>query len=109
MSIRLEKDWIPFTREQVARVGGQLGVFELGSSSGAVVYIGVAGGRSLFGLRGEIASMLETSEAEVFRYEINTAYLTRYRELLMVHMADFGHLPQDNKDVDARGLGRLSP
>lgn len=109
MSIRIEKEWLPFTGDQVARVGGQLGVFELGSSSGAVVYIGVAGGRSLFGLRGELASMLDTSEADVFRYEINTAYLTRYRELLMVYMADFGRLPQENKVVDARGLGRLSP
>lgn len=109
MSIRLEKEWIPFTGDQVSRVGGQLGVFELGNSGGAVVYIGVAGGRSLFGLRGEIASMLETSEADVFRYEINTAYLTRYRELLMVHMADFGRLPIENRDQDATGLGRLSP
>lgn len=109
MPLRIEKGWISFTPESIAVVGGQLGVFQLGSSDEEIVFIGMAGGRSLFGLRGELTSMLTTSDARLFRYEVNTAYLTRYRELLMVHLADFGYLPRENKDEDAIGLGRLSP
>lgn len=109
MSIRLEKSWIPLSRESVAEVPGHMGVFQLGASDGDVIYIGMAGGRSLFGLRGELEALLDSTAATRFRYEVNTAYLTRYRELLMIHRADFGRLPAENKEEDAAGLGRLSP
>ena len=54
--------------------------------------IGFAGGRSVFGLRGELARGCSKAERDgaSFRYEITTAYLSRYRELLMVHVADHG-------------------
>ena len=106
MSIRLEKPWQPL--ETVAELPGQLGVFQLGNAGGEVLYIGYAGGKSQFGLRSAIADALTHVEAAAgYRLEITTAYLTRYQELLMVHQADHGQLPQANEPVDR--LGRLSP
>ena len=59
MSIRLEKPWIELTPEAVKALPGQLGVYQLADASGCVVYIGFAGGRSLFGLRSELERALE--------------------------------------------------
>lgn len=90
-----------------AALPGHMGVFELTDAAGAVIYLGYAGGRSLFGLRGEIESAAGRLDAEGFRYEVTTAYLTRFQELLMLHEARHGRLPAGNDPVP--GLGRLSP
>jgi len=95
--------------ENVEKLSGNLGVFELADEKGTVVYIGYAGGRSLFGLKGELAACREQTSGTQFRVEINTAYLTRYQELLMIHKADFGNLPIENSESDGNNLGRLSP
>ncbi len=106
MSLELDKAWRP--RAEAAALPGHMGVFELGDEAGAVVFVGYAGGRSRFGLRGEISEALERlPDASGFRYEVTTAYLTRYRELLMAHRAISGALPPGNAPVP--GLGRLSP
>jgi len=85
-----------------------MGVYELADATGAVLRIGYAGGRSRFGLRGEIAAAASAlAGARAFRYEVTTAYLTRYQELLMLHQADHGRLPPHNPPEP--GLGRLSP
>lgn len=85
-----------------------MGVFELADDQGRVVFVGYAGGRSRFGLRGEITSAFDTvAGARQYRYEVTTAYLTRYQELLMTHQATYGALPPGNGPV--AGLGRLSP
>ena len=55
MQLRLTKPWLDFTPERVAKVSGQLGVYQLATDDGSVLYIGYAGGRSLFGLRSELA------------------------------------------------------
>jgi hypothetical protein len=111
MAIRMGKPWQPLTAEAVARLGGQLGVYQLADASGAVVMIGCAGGRSTFGLRGEVAKALAAppSGAMLFRVEVNQQYLTRWQELLMVHVADHGALPIANRDRPLPRLGRLSP
>lgn len=111
MAIRLDKDWTELTEENVQRLGGQLGVYQLGNDSGEILYIGVAGGRSLFGLRGEVGKALENPPAGAtrFRVEVNSAYLSRHLELLMAFKADHGRLPVANTDVDESRLGRLSP
>jgi hypothetical protein len=86
-----------------------MGVFELADAHGRVLLVGYAGGRSRFGLRGEIEDALGRYPAAMaFRLEVTTAYLTRYQELLMAHVADHGSLPIHNID-DPRRLGRLSP
>jgi hypothetical protein len=110
MSIRLQKPWQDLTPDAVRRLPGQLGVYELSDAQGRVLYIGYAGGRSRFGLRSELERALaEHAEAARFRYEVNMQYLSRWEELLMLHVADHGGLPRGNATHAPRRLGRLSP
>jgi len=110
MSIRMNKAWMPLTPESVKRLSGQLGVYQIQDTSGQVVFIGYAGGRSLFGLRGELERELASRNSGYsFRLEVNMQYMTRYKELLMVHAADHGELPLDNRKSPAPRLGRLRP
>jgi hypothetical protein len=84
-----------------------MGVYQLADSDGEVIFIGYAGGRSPRGLRGEIAAAREDVPGAVaVRFEVTTAYLSRYQELLMLHVADHGTLPRCNPP---QNLGRLSP
>lgn len=106
MSIRCEKPWLP--RTDLQGLYGHMGVFQLGNDAEETIFIGYAGGRSLFGLKGEIRAELERlPDASCYRFEINTAYLSRYQELLMIHVADHGVLPPNNEPMP--DLGRLSP
>ena len=105
MSIRLDKPWQTLDPDAVARVQAQLGVYELANADGEILFIGFAGGRSRFGLRGELEAHL--GEAERFRVEVNMSYLTRHRELLMTFEADHGRLPARNTRPNR--LGRLHP
>jgi hypothetical protein len=107
--VRLDKPWRPLTEATVADLRGELGVYQLGDEAGRVLRIGYAGGRSLFGLRGELGAVLAAGEATRFRVEVTAQYLSRYEELLMVHKADFGALPPGNAADGRRRLGRLSP
>ncbi len=114
MSIRLEKAWIPLTAAAVAALPGQLGVYQIADARGATIFIGYAGGRTLFGLRSELVVECErrvgprTNAAGFgFRYEVNMQYLSRWRELLMIHEADWGELPLENDRPPS--LGRLRP
>ncbi|MEE9279675.1 MAG: hypothetical protein V3V67_05830 [Myxococcota bacterium] len=111
MSVRLEKAWQPLCEEALQRLRGQLGVYELADASGKTVFIGYAGGRSRFGLRGELEAELRKRAGSQlqFRYEVNMSYLSRYEELLMAHRADHGSLPEENARQPRRRLGRLSP
>ena len=45
----LNKPWIEATEENLRRLPGALGVYEIGDAAGTVLYIGFAGGRSRFG------------------------------------------------------------
>jgi len=111
MAIRMEKPWIDLTPEAVKSLPGQLGVYQLADASGRIVQIGFAGGRSLFGLRSELERALRDRPAGAvrFRTEVNQQYTTRYRELLMLHVADHGSLPIVNAADPPVRLGRLSP
>jgi len=108
MGIRLDKPWITLTAEATRSLPGQLGVFALGAQ-GRVLHIGYAGGRSLFGLRSAVdEARWQHPGATQFRYEVTMQYQSRYRELLMLHLADHGTLPDGNRD-ERTTLGRLSP
>ncbi len=109
MSIRLEKPWLPLSEEEVNALPGQLGVYEISDPAGATLFIGYAGGRSLFGLRSELSAECQRRDGANarFRYEVNMQYLTRHLELLMLHQADHGRIPPEN-DPPPR-LGRLHP
>ena len=111
MALRIDKPWQPLEAEAVARLSGQLGVYQIADAAGEVLYIGYAGGRSLFGLRGKLEEELEDRRAGAarFRVEVNMQDISRHVELLMVHRADHGTLPRDNEAEGTPRLGRLSP
>ena len=109
MAIRVAKPWQALTSEAIATLPGQLGVFEIADERGRVLYIGYAGGRSLFGLRSELGrARARAPDARCFRCEITMQYLTRHQELLMLHVADHGAVPEGNRGEGMR-LGKLSP
>ena len=106
MAVRLTKPWVELALA-ANDLHGHLGVFQLADADDEIVYIGYAGGSSQFGLRAEIAAAAEqVPDAASVRWEINTAYLSRFRELMMVHIADHGSPPPANPPVK---LGKLSP
>jgi hypothetical protein len=111
MAVRLTKTWVPFDKAHVEAITGHLGVYQLGDEHGDIVYIGVAGGRSRYGLKGELASKLDDGlpDATCFRIEINMSYRTRHLELLQAYVHDNERLPVANTDVDIASLGRLRP
>jgi hypothetical protein len=111
MAVRLSKAWIPLDREHVDEIAAHLGVYQLGDENGEIVYIGVAGGRSRFGLKGELSAKLadKAADATCFRIEINMSYRTRHLELLQAFVHDHGRLPAGNIDVDIAALGRIRP
>ena len=104
MAVRLSKPWL--SPDAAHELPGQLGAFELADDDGRGLYVGYAGGRSRFGLRSAVLEALAgIPQASRFRVEVNTAYLTRYRELLMAYVADHGGLPPANEPEPT--LGRL--
>ena len=109
MGVRLDKPWRELTAANVAALGAELGVYQLADADGQVLRIGYAGGRTLFGLRSELAAALAAGEAARFRAEVTAGYMSRYDELLMVHKADHGALPPGNAADARRRLGRLTP
>ncbi len=107
--LRLDKPWRPLTAEEIARLPGQLGVYQVADAAGVLLCIGQAGARAPFGLRSELQRELaERGPGHQFRVEVNQQYRTRWFELLMVHQADHGRLPPDNAK-NPPPLGRLSP
>jgi hypothetical protein len=107
--LRLDKPWRPLTAEEIARLPGQLGVYQVADATGTILFIGQAGARATFGLRSELQRELAERGADhQFRVEVNMQYRTRWFELLMVHQADHGELPPDNAK-NPPPLGRLSP
>jgi hypothetical protein len=109
MAIRMGKPFRPLTAEEIDKLGGQLGVYQIADQAGRVLCIGYAGGRSRFGLRGELGAELSArGEGLLFRCEVTMQYLTRYKELVMVHRADHGDSPPEQA-AKARVRGRLHP
>lgn len=106
MATRLDKPWCAV--DQVPQLlKGHLGVFQLADAEQQVIYIGYAGGNSTFGLLGEVTQACGAlPQAMYFRHEITTSYLSRFRELMMVHIHDHGVAPQENPEIK---LGKLSP
>jgi len=78
----MTKPWIELTEENVARLPGQTGVYQVAGASGEALENGYAGGRSRFGLRSELADRLAAlGPGHRFRYEVTTQYLSRFHEL----------------------------
>lgn len=114
MAVRMTKPWRALEEASVRQLPGQLGVYQIADREGELLYIGFAGGRSLYGLRGELLAELEARDPKCtqglqYRIEVNTSYQTRYRELLMAYQHDTGDLPVGNRDNPPPNLGRISP
>jgi len=111
MAVRLAKPWLSLDEATASRLTGQLGVYELADALGEIVYIGAAGGRALYGLRGEIMKWVAAPPAGAtrFRYEVNMAYRTRQFELLGAFRHDHGRDPVVNRDRGEVYTGRLRP
>ena len=109
VSVRLCKKWLSID-EARGLLRGNLGVFQLADAQQNTRYIGYAGGKSLFGLKGEVSAAIERlPAAKLVRWEVTTSYLSRYKELLMLHHYDYGELPPDNPPPAAITLGKLRP
>ena len=101
--------WTQLTAETARAAGGYLGTYRLRNGEGEIVYIGYAGSRAAFGLRGLLEEHLRSATEPLwFAADITSSYLTRYQELLMLHRFDHGGLPRDNRE-DVDRIGRLTP
>jgi hypothetical protein len=96
------------------KLSGSNGVYELADSSGKVIYVGYAGSRARFGLRGKLKdhfSELEPNpeirgKAHLFRYEVTSSYLSRWVEVVARRVQASG-LPPAN--AHAREYPRRMP
>ncbi|WP_093068465.1 hypothetical protein [Sphingomonas sp. OV641] len=95
----------------MAALPATLGVFEVASDDGEIQLIGYAGGRSLFGLRSSVTAALarDSRTSLKVRVEQNMQYISRWKELLMLHIGRHGALPPLNDSNDIIELGRLGP
>jgi hypothetical protein len=113
----IRKPWTDVSPETLRQAPPALGVYELGSASGEVVYVGYAGARLRFGLREALAGHFGPTEvnavvrdsAAKFRSEVNMMYLTRYAELLNQHADLFGDVPAGNREPGERLPRRRPP
>ncbi|WP_419945047.1 DUF7508 domain-containing protein [Candidatus Poriferisodalis sp.] len=110
MGIRLDKPWRPLDEAAIATLPAQLGVYHVADSDGTVLSVGYAGARELFGMQSALWREIERlgAAATQFRCEFTSNYRSRWDELLMLHLADRGDLPELQRDQAAR-VGRLSP
>lgn len=106
----IRSDWKPLTAASIRRIEAAVGVYEVRGPSGTLL-LGYAGSRSRLGLRGELLDLATSGRAEglEFRSEVTTTYLTRWSELLGLHLARHGQLPPGNVDHHPRGLRPVGP
>lgn len=102
---------VALTEELLASIPVSTGIYEVRDADGTVVDIGIAGGRSTFGLRGVLRDWLaEHSEGPwTVRWEVATVYLPRWHELLMDAVVETGALPAMVRERGVRPPGRLTP
>jgi hypothetical protein len=101
-----EKPWQRFDPAQARRLPATLGVYQLADEEGRLLYIGMAGAREPFGLRGRLLRHFDPAQepnpvirqgARCFRYEVNLQYTSRWLELLGRYLAQQGQLPPANQ------------
>ena len=110
MGIRLDKPWRRLDDAAIAALPAQLGVYHVADADGTVLSVGFAGAREPFGMQTALRRELNEpdSAATQFRCEFTSNYRSRWDELLMLHLADHGELPEPQRD-QAQRVGRLSP
>lgn len=110
MGIRLDKPWQPLDSTAIDALPAQLGVYHVADSEGTVLSVGFAGAHELFGMQSALRREIEQlgASARQFRCEFTSNCRSRWDELLMLHLADHGDLPEPQRD-QAQRVGRLSP
>ncbi len=110
MGIRLDKPWQRLEDAAIDALPAQLGVYHVAGDEGEVLSVGYAGAREPFGMQSALRREMEQHDgsATQFRYEFTSNYRSRWDELLMVHLADHGELPEPQRAEAAR-VGRLNP
>lgn len=104
----LKKPWESYDPTRWKSLSGSYGVYELADVEGNVIYIGYAGSRATYGLRGKIADHFAEGELNPairgrvaqFRYEVNSMYLSRWVDLLGRYREDYERLPEGNEASD---------
>jgi hypothetical protein len=107
--LAIRSPWTEISEGAVSALHANPGVYEIADASGQTLLIGYAGGKSLFGLRGEVAKHIGDPRAALFRVEQNMQYISRWKELLMVFRSETGALPVLNPAEDGFRLGHLGP
>ncbi|WP_420608689.1 DUF7508 domain-containing protein [Candidatus Poriferisodalis sp.] len=109
MGIRLDKPWQRLDDAAVDALPAQLGVYHVADADGTVLSVGYAGANELFGMQSALRREMEQhGGATQFRCEFTSNYRSRWDELLMLHLADHGKLPEPQRD-QAQRVGRLTP
>lgn len=109
MGIRLDKPWQRLDDGAIDALPAQLGVYHIADAEGTVLSVGYAGAHELFGMQSALRREMEQhGGATQFRFEFTSNYRSRWDELLMLHLADHGELPEPQRD-QAQRVGRLSP
>ena len=110
MGIRLDKPWQRLDHETISALPAQLGAYHVADDAGTVLSVGYAGAREPFGLQSALRREIEQhgGGATQFRCEFTSNYRSRWDELLMLHLADHGELPEPQRD-QAQRVGRLTP
>jgi hypothetical protein len=96
------------------KLSGSNGIYELADESLKVLYVGYAGSRARYGLRGKLMDHFSEKEpnpeirgkARYFRYEVTSSYLSRWTEVIGRY-SQVEALPSGN--VAANELPRRMP
>ncbi len=104
----INKPWETYDPAKYRDYSGSYGIYELADENHEIIYVGMAGGQSIYGLRGKIAGHFSPNEsnpvirerARYFRYEITNMYLSRLVEVLGRYREEHGQLPDANEASD---------
>jgi hypothetical protein len=104
----LRKPWETYDPADWKELSGSYGVYELADAGDSVIFIGYAGPRARFGLRGKIMDHFSENELNPkirgrvakFRYEVNSMYYSRWVDLLGRFQEDYDTLPEGNAASD---------
>lgn len=104
----LKKPWERYDPAEWKELPGSYGVYELADENDQVIYIGFAGSRSRFGLRGKIRDHFSGEDSNPvirervakFRTEVNSMYYSRWIDLLGRFREDYERLPDGNEASD---------
>ena len=104
----------PLWGPESVKLSGSLGIYELADENYNIIYTGYAGSRARFGFRGKLKDHFSENEpnpeirgkAKYFRYEVTSAYISRWVEVIGRHNQR-GRIPPAN--VHAKEFPRSMP